>query len=71
MSWKKGTLLQIQANWGDVGRDCTCLGPDIELSASNVKWTPVLWADEDDPDWFKTRGLEKRTKNKYSGHFRR
>lgn len=68
MSWKKGTFLQVKAGWYRENEDCVSLGPDIELSDSTVSWTPVRFYGEDDPDWFKTRGLEKRPKNKHAGH---
>lgn len=42
------------ANWLG-GRTGMTLGPDVMVEQW---WTPVKWDDEDDPDWFKTAGLE-------------
>jgi len=42
------------ANWLG-GRTGETLGPDVMVEQW---WTPVKWDDEDDPDWFKTAGLE-------------
>ena len=65
MSWKRGTKLEIKAGWGSEGRLGTCMGPDLEVNKTSVSWTPVLWDEEEDPDWFKTRGLEIQRPKKH------
>lgn len=34
----------------------TIIGPPVEVCG--VTWAAVHWDDEDEPDWFKTNGLE-------------
>lgn len=35
------------------------IGGDVEIEG--MSWTPVLWDDEEDPDWHKTACLEFKT----------
>lgn len=60
MSWRRGTFLIVRPDWCEGGRQGTCLGPDVKINANSVLWTPILWAGEEDPDWYKTRGLLKK-----------
>ncbi len=45
----------IKEGWDEEGLEGTVLGPDIKIDG--MSWTPVLWSNEEDPDFFKTRGL--------------
>lgn len=47
----------IKKGWEGAGRVGTRLGPDVFVEQ---EWTPVLWDDEEDPDFFKARGLERK-----------
>lgn len=39
------------------------LGPNVTTCNGTMEWTPVLWDDDEDPDWFKTHHLEFRVKD--------
>ena len=47
--------MMIKEGWDRSGRVGTRLGPDITVGTMN--WTPILWDDEEDPDWHKSVGL--------------
>ena len=48
--------VRIKKNWGDAGRVGTQLGEPVFVLQW---WTPLVWDDEEDPDFHKTAGLEK------------
>ena len=50
--------VRSRADWGDGGRLGVQIGPSILVGQS---WTPVLWDGDEDPDFYKTAGLEQRT----------
>ena len=52
---RQGERVRIRAGWGGGGREGMRLGPDVYV---RQEWTPVLWDDEEDPDWHKAAGLE-------------
>jgi len=47
--------VEIKQGWGSAGKRGLLLGSNVECEG--MEWTPVLWEDEEDPDWFKTQGL--------------
>lgn len=47
--------LRIKDGWHEAGKTGKRIGWDVIVKQS---WTPVLWDDEEDPDWFKAAGLE-------------
>ena len=49
--------VRIKADWIYARREGTVIGLGI-TSPIGQHWTPVKWDSEDDPDWFKTAGLE-------------
>lgn len=49
----------VRDGWVDAGRVGIALGTSIFVEQW---WTPVLWADEDDPTFFKTAGLKLDTR---------
>lgn len=46
--------VMICDGWRDAGKIGTTLGPPV---FAEQNWTPVLWDDEEDPDFHKTAGL--------------
>jgi hypothetical protein len=48
--------LRIREGWHGAGKTGVRLGPDVYV---RQHWTPILWDDEEDPDWHKASGLEK------------
>jgi len=54
--WEIGTRLQIAPGWYEEGKKGTVVGHDVFVEQF---WTPILWDDEDDPDFHKAIGLEK------------
>lgn len=48
--------VRIKAGWSDEGQTGVMLG-DKHFQV-NQYWTPVLWDDEEDPDFHKTIALE-------------
>lgn len=44
----------IRDGWENAGKRGMVLGPPVFVEQN---WTPVLWDDEDDPDFHKTAGL--------------
>lgn len=55
--FEKGELVIIQNGWDGEGRVAEVLG--TEVKGRDNDWTPVLFADEDDPTFFKTDGLRR------------
>ena len=51
----KNKRVRVKLGWGNEGREGTVVGSSVFL---HQWWTPVLWADEEDPDFFKQSGLE-------------
>lgn len=47
--------VEIRDGWAGAGRRGVRLGPDVE--AGGLKWTPVLWDDEEDPDFHKATAI--------------
>lgn len=48
----------IKSGFEGAGRRGWIIGSTLELyEIGNIKWVPVLWDDEEDPDWFKASGL--------------
>jgi|GEM_PF-5438021 len=47
----------IKKGWEGAGRIGYTLGP-LGVMVQGQRWTPVLWNDEEDPDWHKMAGLE-------------
>ncbi len=48
--------VKIKEGWHQVGRKGKQVGREI---FAEQWWTPVLWDDEEDPDFFKSAGLDK------------
>lgn len=48
---------QIKKGWLGEGRKCTVLGKDVEVGG--MDWTPIVFDDEGDPDWYKSSSLEE------------
>ncbi len=48
--------VRIKKGWSDFGRIGKQIGPRV--TAHDQGWTPVIWDDDEDPDWHKTAGLE-------------
>lgn len=49
-------LLRIRSGFEGAGRLCIALGKEIFVGQ---EWTPVLFADDEDPTFFKSAGLEE------------
>lgn len=45
----------IREGWAFAGREGTIIGESVFVEQS---WTPVLWDDEEDPEFFKTGALQ-------------
>lgn len=56
---KNLALVRIRKGWEGAGRIGRVLGNAVMVQQW---WTPVLWEDEDDPNFFKTAGLEDYVK---------
>lgn len=54
--FKAGDLVRIKKGWDKAGRLGKVLGESIIYR--DIEWTPVIWEEEEDPDWNKTIGLE-------------
>lgn len=50
-------LVRIKGGWYQSGRIGLRLGEDILVGPTF--WTPVLWENEEDPEFHKAHGLEK------------
>ena len=66
------SFVKIRDGWQWAGRVGLVLASPIctrqyPLSGGQ-SWTPVLWEDEEDPDFFKTAGLESCTPKKRVGN---
>lgn len=48
--------VRIREGWWLAGRLGLAVAPDV--GCRGIAWTPVLWDDEEDPDFHKTAGLE-------------
>ncbi len=46
----------VKAGFVDAGRKGRSLGEHITVNG--MQWTPVLWDDEEDPEFFKSFGLD-------------
>ena len=53
---KKYKRIRVKNGWECNGLGGFCLGDSIEVSGT--KWTPVLFDGFEDPEFFKTEGLE-------------
>lgn len=49
------TRVRIKSGWDNAGRTGTVIGRSVKRGQW---WSPVIWDDEEDPDWHKTVGLE-------------
>lgn len=49
--------VRIKKDWGDAGRMGTQMGHRVDMS-NGQQWVPVMWDDEEDPDWHKAMGLD-------------
>jgi len=47
--------VRVKEGWEEAGRKGTVLGEQIFLGQW---WCPILWEDEEDPDFHKSTGLE-------------
>ncbi len=54
--WVVGRVVRVKDGWQDAGRRGTIICHPVTIS---VVWVGVKWDDEEDPDWFKARGLER------------
>ena len=52
----KDGKVRIKHGWGDAGKTGMQLADCVWCGQS---WTPVLWDDEEDPDFHKTAGLDE------------
>ena len=50
-----GPRVRLRAGWFGAGRLGTVVGAQVRLGQW---WCPVLWDDEEDPDWHKSAALE-------------
>jgi hypothetical protein len=50
-----GPRVRVRTGWDNAGQLGTVVGAQIHLGQW---WCPVLWDDEEDPDWCKSSGLE-------------
>ena len=48
--------VQVKHGYQNAGQQGERLGADVVVQG--MSWTPVLWDEEEDPSWFKTKGLE-------------
>jgi hypothetical protein len=53
-----GKRVRIREGWQGAGKKGTALGMPLVVNGGEMKWIPVLWDGEDDPDWHKAYGLE-------------
>ncbi len=53
--WAKGRTVRIKDGWQDAGKRGVILCKPIHVGQL---WIAVRWDGEEDPDWFKARGLE-------------
>lgn len=53
---RQDARVQIRTGWYEAGRRGKRLGPDMHVGGQH--WTPVLWDDEEDPDFHKSAGLD-------------
>ncbi len=53
--FEKGAVVTIKTGWYEAGKRGVVIGDDVHLGQW---WTPVLWDNEDDPDWHKSAGLD-------------
>lgn len=55
-------FVTIRDGWQNAGRVGISLGPAMSIipykGSNGQYWTPVLWIDEEDPNWHKSVGLE-------------
>ena len=58
MKIRKGTRVRIRAGWSGAGRVGKALAAPMFVLQD---WVPVVWDDEEDPDFFKDAGLETYT----------
>ena len=57
IDWKLGDTAVIKSGWGGARTQFTVLGPAVFL---RQWWVPVAHKDEEDPDFFKEAGLDKK-----------
>ncbi len=50
------TRIRVKKGWYEFGKVGTCLGNPVFV---NQEWIPVLWDDEEDPEFFKLAGVER------------
>lgn len=55
MKIKKGTVIVVKQEWDRAGRVGIALGSPVFVKQW---WVPVLFRDDEDPDFFKLAGLE-------------
>ncbi|HXI90507.1 MAG TPA: hypothetical protein VNO24_10885 [Blastocatellia bacterium] len=53
--WVTGRTVRIKEGWQDAGKRGVILCKPVRIGQT---WIAVLWDDEEEPDWFKQRGLE-------------
>lgn len=58
-----GTRCRIKAGWEGAGREGDAVCYFDEPARLGQQWTVVLWDDQDDPDCFKSAGLEIKRLN--------
>lgn len=56
-------IVEIKKGWDREYRTGKTLGKSKIVNG--MEWTPVLWDDEEDPDWHKTRGLNFKKIKQY------
>lgn len=54
---------KIKDGWHEAGKECSVLGPPIMCAQL---WTPVLFDDQEDPEFFKSAGLTMNGNGKRS-----
>lgn len=47
---------KVKEGWHDAGKICEVIG--LPIHVNGMSWMPIVWEDEEDPDWFKSSGLE-------------
>ena len=51
----KNKRVRVKLGWETAGKEGIVVGSSVFL---HQWWTPVLWVNEEDPDFFKQSGLE-------------
>ncbi len=53
--FRYGEEIIVKSGWLDAGHKGTVIGPSVLVGQW---WVPVLWYNEEDPDWIKFSAVE-------------